>query len=225
MEWFLKWDYVLQMLHGMVVTAELFLVSGVLTAIVSILLVFIRTTGFAPCRFFVTAYVEFHRNVPFLVLICLWYFGVPELLSEDLRREINRHNTGFIFAAIALGLGSAAYATEDIRSGLRSIPATQFEAVRALGATYLQAMRHVILPQALRAAIPPLIGRALQQFKNTSLAMAVGVMELSYVAFEIENETYKLIPTFGTSTALYLSGSFVILWVGGLLYKRYHPKS
>ena len=73
----------------------------------------------------------------------------------------------------------------DIRSGLRAIPGTQFEAARALGASYLQCMRFVIVPQAVRISIPPLVGRALLLFKNTSVAMAIGVRAVSYTHLDV----------------------------------------
>lgn len=221
MSFFLEPAYYQQLLDGMATTLQLFLVAWVLAFTVALLLVVIRTTDLAPCRWFVDAYVEYHRNVPLLVQVLFWYFGMPELLPEGLRAWLYQHNAELSLAAIALGLGSAAYIAEDIRSGLRSIPGTQFEAARALGASYLQCMRHVIVPQAIRASIPPLISRALLLFKNTSVAMAIGVIELTYQTREIENETYRTFATFGAATIMYLLGSFLIMFVGARLYARY----
>ena len=198
----------------MLTTVQLFLVSWVLAFTLAVLLVVIRSTELWPCRLFVSAYVEYHRNVPLLVQVLFWYFGMPELLPEVVREWLYAHNAELSLAAIALGLGSAAYIAEDIRSGLRAIPGTQFEAARALGASYLQCMRFVIVPQAVRISIPPLVGRALLLFKNTSVAMAIGVMELTYQAREIENETYRTFATFGAATLMYLLGSILIMLIG-----------
>ena len=206
---------------GMVVTVQLFLVAWVMAFAIAVTLVVVRATNLAPCRWVVDAYVEYHRNVPLLVQVLFWYFGMPELLPEGLRLWLYDHNAEMSLAAIALALGSAAYIAEDIRSGLRAIPGTQFEAARALGASYLQCMRFVIVPQALRISIPPLVGRALLLFKNTSVAMAIGVMELTYQAREIENETYRTFATFGAATIMYLLGSFLIMAVGSRIYARY----
>ena len=162
--------------------------------------------------------MEYHRNVPLLVQVLFWYFGMPELLPEGFRMWLYQHNAEMSLAAIALALGSAAYIAEDIRSGLRAIPGTQFEAARALGASYLQCMRFVIVPQAVRISIPPLVGRALLLFKNTSVAMAIGVMELTYQAREIENETYRTFATFGAATIMYLLGSFLIMLILSLIH-------
>ena len=210
-----------QLLSGMVVTVQLFLVAWVMAFAIAVTLVVVRATNLAPCRWLVDAYVEYHRNVPLLVQVLFWYFGMPELLPEGFRMWLYQHNAEMSLAAIALALGSAAYIAEDIRSGLRAIPGTQFEAARALGASYLQCMRFVIVPQALRISIPPLVGRALLLFKNTSVAMAIGVMELTYQAREIENETYRTFATFGAATIMYLLGSFLIMALGSRIYARY----
>ncbi|MFY3308505.1 amino acid ABC transporter permease [Achromobacter ruhlandii] len=209
------------LLSGMGVTLQLFLVSWVMAFTIAVTLVVVRATNLAPCRWLVDAYVEYHRNVPLLVQVLFWYFGMPELLPEGFRMWLYQHNAEMSLAAIALALGSAAYIAEDIRSGLRAIPGTQFEAARALGASYLQCMRFVIVPQAVRISIPPLVGRALLLFKNTSVAMAIGVMELTYQAREIENETYRTFATFGAATIMYLLGSFLIMLIGSRIYARY----
>ena len=209
------------LLSGMAITVQLFLVAWVLAFSIAVTLVVVRATNLAPCRWVVDAYVEYHRNVPLLVQVLFWYFGMPELLPEGVRLWLYDHNAEMSLAAIALGLGSAAYIAEDIRSGLRAIPGTQFEAARALGASYLQCMRFVIVPQALRISIPPLVGRALLLFKNTSVAMAIGVMELTYQAREIENETYRTFATFGAATIMYRLGSFLIMALGSRIYARY----
>lgn len=208
----------------MMTTIQLFAISWIMAFAVGITLVTVRATNVAPLRWFVDAYVEYHRNVPLLVQILFWYFGMPELLPEGLRMWLYDHNAELSLAAIALALGSAAYIAEDIRSGLRAIPHTQFEASRALGASYLKSMRHIIVPQALRLSIPPLVSRALLLYKNTSLAMAIGVIELTYRTREIENETYRTFEVFGVATVMYLLGSFLIVYIGSRVHTRFRIK-
>lgn len=104
---------------------------------------------------------------------------------------INRHAGEFIFATIAVGLTMSSYVSEDLRGGIRSIPKSQFEAARALGLSYLQSFRRVVLPQAVRIALPTLVNHTVLLFKNTSLAMAIGVAELTYVTREIESQSFK----------------------------------
>lgn len=218
---FLDSAQLLQLASGMVTTLQLFAVAWVLAFTVALTLTVVRTANIRATTFIVDAYVEYHRNVPLLVQVLFWYFGMPELLPEGVRGWLYQHNAEMSLAAIALGLGSAAYIAEDIRSGLRAIPGTQFEAARALGCSYLQCMRLVIVPQALRIAIPPLVGRALLLFKNTSVAMAIGVMELTYQTREIENETYRTFATFGAATIMYLIGSFLLMYVGSRIQAHY----
>lgn len=216
-------DQYLQLLWGLKTTVLLFAVAWVMAFSVALALVVIRATEIAPCRWFVDCFVAYHRNVPLLVQVMFWYFGMPELLPEDFRYWLYDHNAEFCFAAIALALGNSAYLAEDIRSGLRAIPNTQFEAAGALGCSYLQAMRYIVVPQALRISLPPLVGRALLLFKNTSVTMAIGVAELTYQTREIENLTFKTFAAFGAGTVIYLCGTMLIMAFGSWLERRVRP--
>lgn len=209
-----------ELLWGMRTTIILFAASWIMAFTVALTLVVVRATEYAPCRWFVDLFVAYHRNVPLLVQVMFWYFGMPELLPEDLRYWLYDHNAEFCFAAIALALGNSAYIAEDIRSGLRAIPHTQFEAASSLGCSYLQSMRYIVVPQALRISLPPLVSRALLLFKNTSIAMAIGVAELTYRTREIENMTFKTFTVFGIATALYLVGTFALMAFGSWLEGR-----
>jgi polar amino acid transport system permease protein len=97
---------------------------------------------------------------------------------------------------------------------VRSIARGQVEAARALGLRYSQTMLHIVLPQAIRVAIPALINQALILFKTTSLAMAIGVAEMTYASRQIENETYRTFETFTIATAFYMLVSFAIMFTG-----------
>lgn len=205
---------------GMQTTILLFAFSWVMAFALALVLVIVRATEYRPCRWFVDLFVAYHRNVPLLVQVMFWYFGMPELIPEDIRYWLYDHNAEFCFAAIALALGNSAYLAEDIRSGLRAIPNTQFEAASALGCSYLQSMRYIIVPQALRISLPPLVSRALLLFKNTSIAMAIGVAELTYRTREIENMTFKTFTVFGIATVLYLIGTFALMTFGAWLENR-----
>lgn len=213
--------YVLQMLDGMLLTLQLFAVTWVLAFIIAVLLTVARASGWPALRWLVDAFVEFQRNVPMLVHVLFWYFGVPTLLPEAASAWLNEHDSNILLAGIALSLSSAAYSAEDMRGGLRAIPHTQFEAARAMGASYLQCMRFVVVPQALRHALPALVGRALLLFKGTSVAMAIGVAELTFHTREVDNETYQTFATYAVATALYLAGSFAIMTLGARIAARY----
>ncbi len=155
-------------------------------------------------------YVSLVRNTPLLVQLFFWYFGLPSLLPEAAREWLNAGHAfpwpsfEFLSAMVGLVLYATAYVGEEIRSGIRGVPASQLDAARALGFTQGQAMRHVVLPQALRIALPPLLGQYMNIVKNTSLTMAVGVVELSYASRQVEAETFRTFQSFGIATALYI---------------------
>jgi polar amino acid transport system permease protein len=168
----------------------------------------------------VAAWVEYHQNVPMLVQIFLWYFGIATLFPTALQMWLNRHDGEFIFATIAIGLATSAYMSEGLRGGIRAIPQSQIEAARALGLSYLQSFRHVVFPQAFRISLPTLINHTVLLFKNTSLAMTIGVAELMYATREIESRTFKTIEIYLLATVLYLGISLLIMACGSIAERR-----
>lgn len=207
-------QYLQWLIAGGATSIALFLASLACAFVLAVLLILLRSVPLAPAEWVVAAYVNYHRNVPGLVHLFVWYFGVPQLLPSSVANWISDHNGEFLLALIALSLNAAAYISEDLRSGLRSIPKNQVEAARALGLTYVQAMTDVLLPQAIRVSTPALINQSLTLFKTTSLAMAVGVAEMTYVSRQIENETYRTFEAFALASAFYLCGSFLIMLLG-----------
>jgi polar amino acid transport system permease protein len=168
----------------------------------------------------VMGYVSYHRNVPTLVQLMLWYFGIASLLPGPLQAWLSEHSAEAVFAVIGLGLCQAAYFSEDLRSGLRAVPPGQAEAARALGHSYIGAMRHVLLPQAVRNAIPALVNHSVSLFKNSSLAMAIGVAELTHAVKEIENQSFRTFETYLLASVMYLGFSLLIMAGGALLARR-----
>lgn len=205
---------------GILTTLRLFVVSGLLAIAVGVSLATLRALPVRVFKAFVIVVVEYHRNVPMLVQILVWYFGVPQLLPESLKVWINAGNTEFFFAAIALALNSGAFISEDLRSGLRAIPHTQQEAAWSIGLTHLQALRYVILPQGIRVALPALLNQALLLFKNSSLAMAIGVHELLYRTRQIDNLTFRTFDVFLVATLLYLLGTLALMALSDHVAKR-----
>lgn len=195
--------------------------SWLLAMSLALLLLTVRLTTKPLAERFVAAYVSYHRNVPTLVQLMLWYFGIGNLLSADLQGWLSAHNGEAIFAVVALGLCQAAYFSEDLRSGMRSIPAGQTEAARALGHSYFGSMRHVILPQAVRNAVPALVNHTVSLFKNSSLAMAIGVAELTYTVREVESQSFRAFESYLIATVLYLGFSLLLMAAGAWIGKRY----
>ena len=216
----LSGQYLDWFLIGLATTLALTCAAWCLAMTMGIVLTLIRMIPFRPFEWVVALYVEYHRNVPLLVQIFVWYFGVPSLLPRPIRQWINIHHGEFLLATVALGLAAAAYIAEDIRSGIRSIPKAQNEAARSIGFGYLGAMGYVVLPQAIRIAVPPLINQTLLLFKNTSLAMAIGVGELTYRTREVESYTFKTFEAFAVATAIYLAISFGIMACGAYAGRR-----
>ena len=214
-------EYAHQILAGIVQMFQLTICAWLVAMALGVLLAMLRMTHKRPLVALVVAYVEYHRNIPMLVQIFIWFFGIPTLLPQTVQVWINQQHSEFIFAVVAIALCSAAYISEDLRSGIRAIPSSQMEASRALGLTYLQAFRKVVLPQALRLALPPLVSNTVLLFKNTSLAMTIGVAELTYVTREIESQTFRTTDIYVVATVIYLSISLMIMAAGAGLQKRY----
>lgn len=213
---FLGW-----LLQGFLLSIQLTLVTLVLAFPLATVVALLRLSSNALFRGIGYAYVEGIRNVPLLVHLLFWYFGAPQLLPEGARNWLYEHNAESVCAVIALTLYTAAFMTEDVRSGIRSIPTTQLEAARALGLSYLAAMRMVVLPQAVRVTVPPLISQSLSLWKNTSIATVIGTAELMYQAQRVETASFRGAETFAVTTLAYLAVSIFITLIGELYQRRF----
>jgi polar amino acid transport system permease protein len=208
------------LMWGVQYTVLLTLTSWVLAVALGTVLATLRAIGNPLIERVVAGYVAYHQNVPMLAQLFLWYFGVPTLLPDSAQGWINAHGGEFIFASIAIGLCMAAYYSEDIRSGLRAVSAGQHEAARSLGLSFAKSMRYVILPQGFRIAMPPFINHTVVLFKNTSLAMAIGVAELTYTVRDIENQTFRTFEIYLVGTVIYLAISLGLMGVGAAVARR-----
>lgn len=216
----LQGKYLGWLLAGAAMTLALFAAAWIAGFALSLVLVALRESNLKLLEGFAKVFVAYHRNVPTLVQIFLWYFGVPQMLPNAWQTWINAHDSEFVLVWIALFWNTAAYMSEDLRSGLRSLPHSQLESARAIGMTYLQSLRIVLMPQALRAALPPLVNQSLSLFKTTSLAMAVGLAEITYASRQIENESFRTFEAFAVVSAFYWFGSFALSSVGHLWLQR-----
>ena len=169
-----------------------------------------RLSSVAALRWFGAAFVEGIRNIPLLMHLLFWYFAMPELLPAAARDWLNTHGAESICAVLALTLYTSSYMAEDVRSGIRAVPATQLEAARALGFGFLISMRRIVLPQAIRITVPPLISQTLSLWKNTSIATVIGTAELMYQAQRVETASFRGIETFAVATVAYLTVSLLI---------------
>jgi polar amino acid transport system permease protein len=192
------------LLQGLITTLELSALAWLIAVALGILAGALRTVPFRPLRWVATFYVEFFRNVPLLVWMFFWYFGVPPLLPRGAQDWLFNHGAEFWAATIALGVYHGARFSEIIRSGIGSIPRTQFEASVAMGLTTFQVYRLVILPVALRLIVPPGTSDTLNLLKNSSVALTISVAELTFQTRQIETYTAKAIEAFTAGTLIYL---------------------
>jgi polar amino acid transport system permease protein len=216
----LQGRYLDWMIAGAYKTLLLFLAAWVTGFLIGLIVVSLRESRMKPLELIAKAFVGYHRNIPGLVQVFIWYFGIPQILPDSWQNWANDHGSEFLLVWIALSLNAGAYMSEDLRSGVRSLPPTQLEAARALGMSFVQAMRVVILPQALRVAIPPLTNQSLALFKSTSLAMAIGLAEMTYAAHQVENESFRTFEVFAIASAFYWICSFVLMGLGHGVHRR-----
>ena len=205
------------LLSGLIVTLELSALGWLLAVFLGIVSGALRTVPLRPLRAAATFYVEFFRNVPLLVWMFFWYFAVPPLLPEGIREFLFAHSLEFWAAVVALGVYSGARFSEVLRSGIQSIPKTQFEASVASGLSTFQAYRYVILPVALRLILPPATNESLNLLKNSSVALTISVAELTFQTRQIETYTAKAIEALTAGTLIYLilcvSLATIMSWV------------
>jgi His/Glu/Gln/Arg/opine family amino acid ABC transporter permease subunit len=193
------------LLQGLLTTLQISALAWVLALVLGIVSGALRTVPVMPLRALGTFYVEFFRNVPLLVWMFFWYFGVPPLLPRGARDWIFNHGAEFWAGMFALGVYHGARFSEVIRSGIQSIPKTQIEAAMAIGLTTGQAYRLVILPIALRLIVPPLTNETLNLLKNSSVALTISVAELTFQTRQIETYTAKAIEALTAGTLIYLA--------------------
>jgi polar amino acid transport system permease protein len=208
------------LVSGLKVTIQLSLVSIVLSFLIGLLIAVMRMSRMLPVRWFALGYLEFFRNTPLLVQIFFWYFGSYKVLPKAVNDWLASTNFEFAAAVIALTIYTSAFIAEDIRSGVLSIPREQMEAARSSGFSYLRSMQYIILPQAVRISVPPLVNQFLNLTKNSSLAMTIGVAELTYQARQVESYTFKGFEAFTAATVVYVLMSFVITAAVNLYSKK-----
>jgi glutamate/aspartate transport system permease protein len=152
-------------------------------------------------------YVETFRNIPLLVQMFFWYFVLPELLPVRIGMAIKQMDPpwgSFVPALICLGLFTSARITEQVRAGLQALPQGQTQAALALGFARGSMYRVILLPQAFRIILPTLTNEFMTIFKNTSVALTIGLVELTATAREINENTFRTFEAFGVVTLVYL---------------------
>ncbi len=167
----------------------------------------IRTTQQPWLVRFGNAWVELFRNIPLLVQMFLWYFVIPEFIPP-LKAWIIRTdpaNAQFVSAVLCLGLYTSARVAEQVRAGIQSLARGQRYAGMALGLSQTQVYRFVLLPMAFRIVIPPLTSETMNLIKNSSIALTIGLAELTFRSREMGEYTFRFFEAFSAATLIYIA--------------------
>jgi glutamate/aspartate transport system permease protein len=210
------------LLSGLTWTLLVASAAWVVAFVVGSLVGILRTVENGVVRTLATAYVEVFRGVPLLVQLFLWYFVVPELLPRDAGMWVKRDmpNPEYWTAVTALGLYTASRVAEQVRSGIQALSTDLVNAGLAVGLTPWQVYRYIRLPIAYRMIIPPLTSEFLTIFKNSSLALTIGVLELTAQSRQIENYTFQGFEAFTAATVLYLVITLVVVAIMQVVESR-----
>ena len=180
--------------------------SWVVAMVVGAIIGTLRTLPDSPwLTRFANAWVELFRNIPLLVQIFLWYFVVPKMFP------IMKSMPSFILVVFALGFFTSARIAEQVRAGIQALPRGQRYASMAVGFTTWQTYRYVLLPMAFRIVLPPLTSEFLSTIKNTSVAITIGLIELTGQARAMQEFSFQVFEAFTGATVLYLLINIVVV--------------
>ncbi|BFM39026.1 amino acid ABC transporter permease [Synechocystis sp. LKSZ1] len=210
------------LLAGLGWTVATSLLAWCLALILGLGIGIIRTTPLRWLALLGEIYVEIFRNIPLIVQMFLWFFVLPDLVppvwGHWLKQEMPLPE--FTTAVVSLAFFTAARIAEQVKAGLLALPPGQSQAALALGLTWPQAYRYVLLPVALRWIIPPLTSELMNIFKNSSVALTIGLLELTAVTRQINEYTFQSFEIFTLATVLYallaLMANRLMAWIEAL---------
>ncbi len=210
MDWQFLAETFVSLVSAVPLTLELAATSIALGAVLALAIALCRLSGIAVLEWFARAYVFIFRGTPLLVQIFLIYYGLGQF--PEIRHSIFWPflRQAYWCAVLALTMNTAAYASEIIRGGLLSVPFGQIEAARACGMPRFMQFRRIVLPLAIRQALPAYSNEMISMVKATSLASIITLMEVTGVAARIISETYRAIEVFVVAGAIYLAINFLL---------------
>ncbi len=192
-------------------TIILSLIAFVSGGIVGLILLFLRTSHIAPLRWFTKVYIELFQGTPLLMQLFLFFFGIALFGIEV---------SPWVAAWLALMLWTSAFLTEIWRGCVESVSRGQWEASGSLGLSYIEQMRYVILPQAMRIAIAPTVGFSVQVIKGTALASIIGFVELTKAGTMLNNATFRPFLVYSLVALIYFCLCFPLSWCAKRLEGR-----
>jgi len=204
--------YLDMLLWGLWLTIETAICAWIIALIFGSLVGVMRTLPSKAASWFSFAYVEFFRNMPLLVQLFLWFFVLPELLPRSWGLWMKQMpHAPFYTAAVGTGLFMSARVAVQLAAGIGSLPRGQKMAATALGLTTAQAYRYVLLPMAFRIVLPPLTSEFLSTIKNTSVAITIGLIELTGAARSMQEFSFQVFEAITAATAMYLVINLVVV--------------
>ena len=215
--------YLQYLLVGLVWTLATALAAWVIALAVGAVVGTLRTT---PIKWVVrlgNGYVELFRNIPLIVQMFLWFFVVPELLPKamgDAIKQVPPPWGSYIPAVMCLGIFTSVRVAEQVRAGITSLPRGQGMAGTAMGLTRAQTYRHVLLPQAFRIVLPPLTSEFMNIIKNSSVALTIGLLELTGRARAMQEFSFRVFEAFAAATVIYLLTNLVVVVAMRALERR-----
>jgi glutamate/aspartate transport system permease protein len=205
-------NYLDMLLAGLVLTIETSLFAWVIALVSGSVIGVMRTLPSKAASFIGFLYVEFFRNMPLLVQLFIWFFVLPELLPRAWGLWMKQMpHAPFYTAAIGIGLFMSARVAEQTRAGINSLPRGQKLAATALGLTTAQTYAYVLLPMAFRIIMPPLTSEFLATIKNTSVAITIGLIELTGAARAMQEFSFQVFEAYTGATVLYLLVNIVVV--------------
>lgn len=201
--------------NGMLITLEILVVAVLAGIVWGTLLALMRMSSYTPFSWFAASYVNLFRSIP-LVMVLLWFFLIVPTFLVDMFNIPRSTDTRLISAMVAFSLFEAAYYSEIIRAGIRSVSGGQLGAAYALGMNYAQAMRLIILPQAFRNMVPLLLTQGIILFQDTSLVYVSSLADFFGTAYQVGSRDGRLVELLLFAGAVY----FAVSYTASLLVRR-----
>jgi glutamate/aspartate transport system permease protein len=216
-------SYLYYLVVGLGWTIATALAAWVIALIIGSVIGTLRTTPMVWVVRAGNAYVEIFRNVPLIVQMFLWFFVVPELLPQatgDWVKQMPPPWGSYLPAVLCLGIYTSVRIAEQVKSGIHSLPRGQRLAGTALGLTLAQSYRYVVLPQAFRIVLPPITSESMNIVKNSSVALTIGLLELTGRARAMQEFSFKVFEAFAAATVIYLLTNLVVVFAMRALEKK-----
>ncbi len=198
------------LVNGLIITIKVSLLSALLAYIIGAVIAFMKISSVVVLRDIATVYVSIIRGTPLLVQIFIFYFIIATIFNFD----------RFVAGALSLGIFCGAYIAEVLRGAIQSIDKGQVEAAKSLGMNYFQTMKIVVMPQALKRALPALVGELIALIKDSSLVSVISITDLTKAGREVVSNTFAPFETWILVALMYFGLTFILSIIGNRIEKK-----